>query len=149
MNHTNNYLLNIYERFSDLKKSNKVEYDNNDLWKIFEYYVCIKLTEEYKTPFYEYDDIDPNFKESNKMSRCDTGIDCCDLINTIVQCKLRSHSLTWKECSTFFGSQNIYNKELKKTIVRWDKLIIARNNDSTLSENLTERSELFIDKIYY
>ncbi len=49
--HINNYSLNIYERYSDLKKSNKEEFNNNDLWKIFEYYVCIKLSEEYETPF--------------------------------------------------------------------------------------------------
>ena len=118
------------------------------MWKIFEYYSCIKLSEEYKKPFYEYDDIDPTFKELNKMSRNDTGIDCSDLLNTIVQCKLRKNTLTWKECSTFFGSQVIFSSELKKPIVRWDNLIITRNNDCELSENLLERKELFIDKPY-
>jgi len=144
----NKYIINIFERYSDLKKSNKQEFDNNDLWKIFEYYSCIKLSEEYKKPFYEYDDIDPTFKELNKMSRNDTGIDCSDLLNTIVQCKLRKNSLTWKECSTFFGSQVIFSCELKKSIVRWDNLIITRNSDCLLSENLLERKELFIDKPY-
>lgn len=140
------YTINIYERYKDLIKSNKKEFDNNDLWKIFEYYSCIKLTEEYKKQFYEYDDIDPTFKEINKMSRNDTGIDCSDLLNTIVQCKLRKSSLTWKDCATFFGSQNIFCNELKKAIVRWDNLIITRNSDCILSENLLERKELFIDK---
>jgi superfamily II DNA or RNA helicase len=144
----NKYIINIFERYTDLKKSNKLEFDNNDLWKIFEYYSCIKLSEEYNKQFYEYDDIDPTFKEVNKMSRNDTGIDCSDLDNTIVQCKLRKNTLTWKECSTFFGSQVIFNSELKKPIVRWDNLIITRNNDCTLSENLLERKELFIDKPY-
>ncbi len=102
MKHYNNYLINIFERYTDLKKSNKSEYDNYDLSKIFEYYSCIKLSEEYNKPFYEYNDIDPTFKEINKMSRNDTGIDCCDLIDTIVQCKVRTNKLTWKECSTFF-----------------------------------------------
>jgi hypothetical protein len=148
MTHYNKYIINIFERYTDLKNSNKQEFDNNDLWKIFEYYSCIKLSEEYNKPFYEYDDIDPNFKELNKMSRNDTGIDCSDLINTIVQCKLRKNTLTWKECSTFFGSQNIFNTELNKVIIRWDNLIITRNNDCTLSENLLERKELFIDRPY-
>ena len=148
MEHYNNYLINIFERYTDLKKSNKSEYDNFDLAKIFEYYSCIKLSEEYNKPFYEYNDIDPTFKETNKMSRNDTGIDCCDLIDTIVQCKLRKHSLTWKECSTFFGSQVIYSSELNKPIIRWNNLIITRNSDSTLSENILERKELFIDKTY-
>lgn len=43
MEYYNNYLINIYERYRDLKKSDKQEYDNNDLCKIFEYYTCIKL----------------------------------------------------------------------------------------------------------
>ncbi len=148
MEHYNKYIINIFERYTDLKKSKKDDFDNNDLWKIFEYYSCIKLSEEYKKPFYEYDDIDPTFKELNKMTRNDTGIDCSDLLNTIVQCKLRKNTLTWKECSTFFGSQVIFSSELKKPIVRWDNLIITRNNDCTLSENLLERKELFIDKPY-
>ena len=142
------YTINIYERYLDLKNSNKLELDNNDLWKIFEYYSCLKLSEEYKKPFYEYDDIDPTFKELNKMSRNDTGIDLSDLDKTIVQCKLRKNTLSWKECSTFFGSQNIFNKELNKAIIRWDNLIITRNNDCILSENLLERKELFIDRPY-
>ena len=148
--HNNKYLINIYERYNDLKKSNKKEFDNNDLWKIFEYYSCIKLSEEYKKIFYEYDDIDPNFKEINYMSRNDTGIDASDLENTIVQCKLRKNTLNWKECSTFFGSQNIYSNELQKAIVRWENLIITRNDDCTLSENLLERYnfKLFIDRPY-
>lgn len=146
--HYNKYIINIFERYGDLKKSKKESFDNNDLCKIFEYYSCIKLSEEYKKPFYEYDDIDPTFKELNKMTRNDTGIDCSDLLNTIVQCKLRKNTLTWKECSTFFGSQVIYSSELKEPIVRWKNLIITRNDDSTLSENLLERKELFIDKSY-
>ena len=55
---TNNiYKNNIYERYKNLKNSNKIEFDNNDLWKIFEYYSCIKLTEEYRKQFYEYNDM--------------------------------------------------------------------------------------------
>jgi hypothetical protein len=144
--HNNKYLINIYERYTDLKKSNKKEFDNNDLWKIFEYYSCIKLSEEYNKQFYEYDNIDPNFKEINDMSRNDTGIDCCDLENTIVQCKLRKYSLTWKECGTFFGSQNIYCNKLNKYIIRWNNLIITRNDDCILAENLLKH--YFIDRSY-
>ena len=144
----NKYLIYIYEIYSTLKKLDKQEYDNNDLWKIFEYYSAIKLTDEFNKPFYEYNDIYPTFKELNKMSRNDTGIDLCDLDNTIVQCKLRKNSLTWKECSTFFGSIVTFDKELNKSIIRWDKLIITRNDDCTLSEHLLERHELFIDKPY-
>ena len=148
MDYNNKYLIDIFERYTDLKNSHKKDFDNNDLWKIFEYYSCIKITDEYQRQFYEYNDIDPTFKEQNKMSRNDTGIDCSDLLNTIVQCKLRKNSLTWKECSTFFGSQVIFSNELSKPIVRCENLIITRNNDCILSENLLERKELFIDRPY-
>jgi superfamily II DNA or RNA helicase len=144
----NLYLINIFEIYSDLINSNKKELNNNDLWKIFEYYTCIKLSEKYNKPFYEYDDIDPNFKELNGMTRNDTGIDCCDLINTIVQCKLRSDTLNWKECSTFFGSQNIFSNDLNETIVRWKNLIIARNDSCTLAPNLLQKQKLFIDETF-
>jgi len=42
----------------------------------------------------------PILKKLIIWSRNDTGIDCSDLDNSIVQCKLRKNSLTWKECGT-------------------------------------------------
>jgi hypothetical protein len=109
------YNIYIYERYNELKKSGKI-IDNYDLSKIFEWISCVYLYQLYKKPFYEYNDIDPTFKEENNMTKNDTGIDCCDLIDTIVQCKLRKDTLDWKECGTFFGSQNIYSEKLNKTI---------------------------------
>ena len=47
--------------YGDLKKSNKKDLDNYDLSKIFEYYYCIKLSEELLRPFYEYDVRKPGF----------------------------------------------------------------------------------------
>ena len=142
-----NYLYNIfiYERYKDLKKSEKIEYDNNDLSKIFEWFSCIFLTDIHKTQFYHYDDIHPSFKEQHQLSRIDTGVDLCNLIESIVQCKLRKDSLSWKECSTFFASQNVYNEELNTSVVKWKNLIITRNSDSTLSDNLKFHSKRFID----
>ena len=144
----NIYKNNIYKRYKDVKNSNKKYFDNNDLWKIFEYYSCIKLTEEYGKQFYEYNDIDPDFKEINKMSRNNTDIDCCDLENTIVQCKLRKKSLTFSDCKSFFASSNIYSDELNEPIIRWKKLIITRNSCSILSKNLIDISKLFIRYVY-
>ena len=79
------------------------------------------------------------------MSKNDTGIDCCDMIDTIVQCKLRKDILNWKECGTFFGSVNIFDENLQQLVVRWKKLIITRNDDCKLSKNLLEKSKLFTD----
>ena len=110
--------------------------NNYDLAKIFEYYSCIKLTEEFNQIFYEYSDIEPKYKELHHLSKNDTGIDACNMLDTIVQCKLRENSLSWKECSTFFGSQNIYCETENKPIIKWKKLIITRNSDCKLSENL-------------
>ena len=140
-----NYNIHIYERFKDLKQSGKNNYDNNDLWKIFEYFSCIKLSEKYNQQFYEYDDIDPTFKEVNQMSQNDTGIDACNLIDTIVQCKLRKDTLSWKDCATFFGSQVLFCEKQNKPVVRWDNLIITRNEDCDLSKNLLNRKKLFTD----
>ena len=141
----NLYKINIYEKYKELKNNN-IEIDNFKLSKIFEWFTCIKLSEEHNNDFYEYNDITPKFKEINKLSPNDTGIDCCNLIDTIVQCKLRKNTLTWNDCSTFFGSQNIL-KDNKK-IIRWDNLIISRNEECKLSNNLLFRNDLFIDKTY-
>lgn len=145
-----NYDLKIYYRYRDLINSGKTNdtLDNNDLSKIFEYYSCIKLTEEYNEKYYEYDDIDLTYKENNRLSKTDTGIDACNMKDTIVQCKLRKDALTWKECGTFFGSQNVFNEETLQPEIKWKKLIITRNSDSKLSENLLFRKKLFIDKTY-
>jgi len=141
MDFNNHYKIQIYERYRDLINSglNITDLENNHLWKIFEYFSCIKLSDKHKTQFYEYNDIDPTFKEDNRMSRKDTGIDACNLIDSIVQCKLRKGSLTLQECSTFLASQNTYSEELGKIIVRWNNLIITRNKDSVLSEHLLEK----------
>jgi len=141
------YNIYIRDSYDDLIFSGK-EIDNYDLDKIFEYYSCIQLSKKYKQQFYEYNDIDPTFKEQNKMTRNDTGIDACNLIDTIVQCKLRKDSLRWEDCGTFFGSQNIFDSVLKKTIVKWDNLIITRNKECKLSKNLKEKQELFTDITY-
>jgi hypothetical protein len=58
------YNTYIYNKYLDLINSGKTldNINNFDLAKIFEYYSCIKLTEKYKQIFYEYSDIDPEFK---------------------------------------------------------------------------------------
>jgi hypothetical protein len=68
-------------------------------------------------------------------------------LDTIVQCKLRDKSLSWGECSTFFGS-NISTNDNGELITKWKKMIITRNKDSTLSDNLKCKKKLFVDKTY-
>jgi primosomal protein N' len=143
----NLYIKRIYDRYCDILKSGKKSEDmtNNDLWKIFEYFTCIKLTNMYGKQFYEYDDIDPTYKEDNSMTQNDTGIDACDLDNTIVQCKLRKQSLTWGDCATFFGSQISFDEQTQKKVIQWENAIIARNAESKLSNVLKTKEKLFKD----
>ena len=144
------YKLFIHNKVKDLINADKnfKDFDNFDLAKIFEYYSCIKLSEEFKKPFYEYSDIDPEFKEEHNLTKNDSGIDASNLIDTIVQCKLRKNNLSWKECSTFFASQNIYCEKQDKTIVKWKNLIITRNKDCELSDNLKYKKKLFLDRTF-
>jgi superfamily II DNA or RNA helicase len=146
------YNYQIYTRITDLIKSGKNidNFNNFDLSKIFEYYTAIKLTDEYKKEFLIYEDIDADFKEDNNMSQNDTGIDISDKIDTIVQCKLRSNNLTLKECSTFMASQNIFSNDQNKIIVRWSNMILARNDDCIISNELNKKisKKLLTDKKY-
>ena len=144
-----NYNSKIRELYqSKLISKSPDELDNNDLAKIFEYYTCIQLTKEFNEEFLTYEDISPDFKEENQMSQADTGIDCCNMKDKIVQCKLRKNNLTLKECATFFASQNSIDPETGDTIIRWKKLILARNSDCKLSTHLQSKSKMFIDKSY-
>lgn len=141
------YMICIHERYGDLLNAGKVHdtMDNHDLSKIFEYYSCIKLMLKHKRIFKIYDDIAPAFKEENNMSQSDTGIDCCDCVDTIVQCKLRKNYLNFGECSTFFANQNYFNEVTKRTEVRWPNLEIVRNADCKLSGNLKGKQAMFVD----
>ena len=140
------YSIEIKRRYRDLKKTGKKEFDHNDLWKIFEYYTCITLTEKYGTPFYEYNDISIYFKEEHNLTKNDCGIDCCNLIDTIVQAKLRKH-ITFENCSTFFCWQNVYDEKTEQTIVKWPKMILSRPIGSTRSKVLTLRQSIYIDHL--
>jgi hypothetical protein len=144
------YVNKIYEKYNNLKISGKTKetLTNYDLCIIFEWYVCLKLFEEKNKKFYCYNDIEPDFKELHNLTQVDTGIDCCNLEDTIVQCKLRKETLTWAECSTFFGSQTAFSDELNKTIVKWQNMIICRNDDCKLSKHLIEKHKLYSDKTY-
>lgn len=144
------YTSNIYNKYTDLLNSGKTRntIDNYDLAKIFEYYSCLKIKS--KNKFLMYDDICPDFKEKNNLSKRDTGIDICNLVDSIGQCKLRNANLQWSECGTFFGSQNVYSEESNKIIVKWPNMVIARNAECNLSKILVEKNnqKLFSDVVF-
>lgn len=140
----------IYSRCRDLERSGKTleEWTNRDLARIFEWYSCIRLMEKYQQPFYVYCDVDPTFKEKNQMSTVDTGIDACNMIDTIVQCKLRANTLSFPECSTFLASQVAYDDNNDMGFIKWPKLILTRNTECTLTSHLRNRIGIFTDIAY-
>jgi superfamily II DNA or RNA helicase len=140
------YKTSCENRLYDLVRNRNISQLNNyELSKPFEFYTSIKLSEEYKTDFMLYDDIEPEFKEENQLSYSDTGIDLCNLVDSIVQCKLYKGTINWKDVSTFAGSQNNVDEE-GHTYVKWKKLILSRNSDSSLSSNI--RKQIFLDKTF-
>lgn len=147
MNNTTIYRYHIYNLYKDLNNEDKLNFKSK-INKVFEYYSCIKLTDEYNIPYYEYLDIPSTFKEENNLSILDTGIDCSNLIDSIVQCKLRKEILSWKDCATFIAHKTSFNEETQKEYIRWNKCIITRNSNSELSKNLKYHKFRFIDKLY-
>ena len=142
------YIDKIYNRYYDLvirAERSRDELSFYDLALIFEYYSCLLMTEECGHPFFHFEDIAPLDKEMNGMTQRDTGIDFSDLQQTIGQCKLRQKRLTWKECGTFFGSQNIFDAQTQSAVLRWKKLVIVRNDSCSLSTHLQHRLPLFKD----
>ena len=135
----------IFEKIGFISDVTKATF--SQLAYIFECYSAIKLSEQYNTEFIMYDDIDPVFKEDNRLSRNDTGIDLCNKKDMIVQVKLRTFNLTWRELSTFIASKNAYNFETDEEFIRWKKAILIRNSSSTLSKPLIEHLNFkkFID----
>jgi hypothetical protein len=139
------YKFHIYDIYKNFKLQNISDLNNIHLSKIFEYYSCIYLYKKFNNLFYVYEDISPDFKELNNLPNNDIGIDCCDLKDTIVQCKLRKNNLTWKECSTFFSSSISFDNITKKNFIKWPNLILCRNSNSNLSNNLIFNKNLFND----
>lgn len=122
-------LMKIYDRLCILinaGKTSKEQWNNHDLSKIFETYTCFQLSKSDNKIYYEYEDINADFKEDNQLSKQDTGIDFCDKIDTIGQCKLYNNSISWNELGTFFGSQNIYKdgKTIPKSLNHFSDFFI-------------------------
>jgi hypothetical protein len=110
--------------------------DNYQLAQLWELYCAIHLTGAHQRPFWLYSDVLPDFKERENMPHSDQGVDLCDCRETIVQCKLRTGTLTWQEVATFFGCQNTFSRDTGQRELRWPHMVVARNAESTLSRNL-------------
>lgn len=146
MSNINTYNSIIFKLYSNLIE-NKNELNNYSLAKIFEYYSCIQLSNEYNQNFFIYDDIPPDYKNKNAMPIIDIGIDGCNMNDAIVQCKLRSNNLSFREISTFIANMNSYDEEKDEIYIRWKKLYLTRN-ECDLSRNIDTYKKLYIDKCY-
>jgi superfamily II DNA or RNA helicase len=99
--------------------------------KAFEMYIADRLASARGVPFWIWEDVDPAIKDARGMSRADTGVDVTDGETCIVQCKLRTASLTYGDCGTFFGCALAESDG--RAFSQWPSLLIARNSCSKLS----------------
>lgn len=140
MNYLEKYNYYIYNLFKNLTS----DYSNYDLSKIFEYYVCIQLYHKYNKEFYEYSDILPEYKELHGLSKSDTGIDCSDMIDTIVQCKLRKN-IQWSNITNFIANNIELSQENNKLIVPYQNMILAKKSDAIISGKIKKNILQFED----
>ena len=104
--------------------------------RLFEMYTADVLSQLHGVHFVLWEDLDPAIKETRGMSRSDTGVDVTDGATCIVQCKLRTGSLTYEDVGTFFGCALADPDGDGGAVSQWPKLLIARNACSKLSRNL-------------
>ena len=105
--------------------------------KLFEMYTADVLSQLQGVEFVLWEDLDPAIKETRGMSRSDTGVDVTDGSTCIVQCKLRTGSLTYEDVGTFFGCALADPDGDGGAVSQWPKLLIARNACCKLSRHLT------------
>ena len=104
--------------------------------KLFEMYTADVLSQLHGVKFVLWEDLDPAIKEARGMSRSDTGVDVTDGATCIVQCKLRTGSLTYEDVGTFFGCALADPDGDGGAVSQWPKLLIARNACCKLSRHL-------------
>ena len=145
------YNIKIYITVNELIKSGKKidDFDlKKDLYQIFKWFVCIKLSQERNMTFYSYEDIPIAYKKEHHINKY-SHINACNLIDTIVLCTVKKNILTVEYCANFFAS-NLYRNKFNKIDTQWNYLIIARNNESKLFHCLNKKleNEIFDDKPY-
>ena len=99
--------------------------------KVFEMFVAERMSLERGAPFLLWEDVPHETKVARGLVRRDLGIDVTDGATTIVQCKLRTRTVTWRECATFFGCALAYADGAYTAM--WRDLVLARNACSRLS----------------
>lgn len=106
--------------------------------RAFELHTAISLTRATGRQFLLYADVAPETKRRLGMSTVDTGIDLCDGVDTIVQCKLRTGTVSLRDTATFFASMTTYVDGAYE--IAWPNALLARNACSRLSSHLAARA---------
>ena len=120
--------------------------DNYVLSKCFEYFTCIKLTDEFQREFHAYSYIKPHIKEKLNLTNVDVGIDATDLTTTLVQSKLYTDAISWRCLATFLAHQTDVDDN-GIPYVKWKKMILYRNSESTLSNKIPlSQKRILVDK---
>ena len=107
-------------------------------YKLFEMFTARKLSREHGRAFYLWEDVALEVKDALGLPHPDVGIDITDTTTTIVQCKLRSNTLTWTDIGTFLGcALGRARAETDGTdgalCAAWSEIVVARNACSRLS----------------
>jgi superfamily II DNA or RNA helicase len=102
MDHIHRYTKYIFEAVREMDIDAATYKDH--LHKVFEWYGCIQLTHETGRPMLRWEDVPADLREEHNMRR-DMGIDAWDIEgDCVVQMKLYSDTIGWKDFCTFLGA---------------------------------------------
>ena len=102
-------------------------------YKLFEMVTAEMLSRKHGRAFYLWEDVALEVKDAHGLPHPDVGIDLTDTTTTIVQCKLRSSTLTWSDIGTFLGCALDRAQNGGALCAAWSEIVVARNACSRLS----------------
>ena len=131
-------------------------------YKLFEFVTAEIMSRKHGRAFYLWEDVALVVKDALGLPHPDVGIDITDTTTTIVQCKLRSNTLTWTDIGTFLGCalgraragraepETETDAETDGAVggalcAAWSEIVVARNECSRLSAH----AAFFANKLGY
>ena len=103
-------------------------------FRLFEMVTARMLSRKHGRAFYLWEDVALEVKDALGLPHPDVGIDITDTTTTIVQCKLRSNTLTWTDIGTFLAcALGRVLTEDRALCAAWSEVVVARNACSRLS----------------
>ena len=102
--------------------------------KLFEMVTAEMMSRKHGRVFYLWEDVALEVKDARGLPHPDVGIDITDTTTTIVQCKLRTSTLTWSDIGTFLGCALGRSGGADGALcAAWSEIVVARNACSRLS----------------